>query len=132
MLKEEAKQMLVAGDTPQCKIISFIDDIQRLGLAYHFEAELDAILQHLKDSFLQLYCSKDEVDLHDAALCFRLLRQQGHVVSSGSLIVINPTSCQTYILTYLRVFPRMQMYSTSSRTTTGSSRRAWLRMLEEC
>ncbi|KAL1802498.1 hypothetical protein ACET3Z_031145 [Daucus carota] len=82
VLKEEAKQMLVAGDTPQCKIISFIDDIQRLGLAYHFEAELDAILQHLKDSFLQLYCSKDDVDLHDAALCFRLLRQQGHVVSS--------------------------------------------------
>ncbi|WOH14534.1 hypothetical protein DCAR_0934053 [Daucus carota subsp. sativus] len=81
-LKEEAKQMLVAGDTPQQKVISLIDDIQRLGLAYHFEAELSAILQHLKDSFLQVYCTKVDVDLHDAALCFRLLRQQGHVVSS--------------------------------------------------
>nr|AMU19318.1 germacrene D synthase [Thapsia villosa var. laciniata] len=82
LLKEEAKQMLVAGHTPQHKIISLIDDIQRLGLSHHFEAELDALLQHLKDSFHELYCSKDDVDLHDVALCFRLLRQQGHVVSS--------------------------------------------------
>ena len=90
--------MLVAGDTPQQKVISLIDDIQRLGLAYHFEAELSAILQHLKDSFLQVYCTKVDVDLHDAALCFRLLRQQGHVVSSGSFIFIksDPRVKRTY------------------------------------
>ncbi|KAK1386307.1 Germacrene D synthase [Heracleum sosnowskyi] len=82
LLKEEVKKMLGARDAPQQKLINFIDDIQRLGLSYHFEAELETLLQHIKDSFREYYCSKTDDDLHDVALCFRLLRQKGHFVSS--------------------------------------------------
>lgn len=85
-LKEQVQKMLMARDTPQRELLSLIDDIQRLGLSYHFEAELETLLEHIKDSFRENYGSKTNNDLHDVALCFRLLRQQGHVVSSGRSI----------------------------------------------
>lgn len=75
--------MLSAGERSQQELISLIDDIQRLGLSYHFEAEIDTLLQHLKERFGVYYGTKTDDDLHDVALCFRLLRQQGHNVSSG-------------------------------------------------
>ncbi|KAK1386306.1 putative terpene synthase [Heracleum sosnowskyi] len=86
LLKEEVKKMWGARDAPHQKLINFIDDIQRLGLSYHFEAELETLLQHIKDSFGEYYCSKTDDDLHDVALCFRLLGQKGHFVSSGEHI----------------------------------------------
>ncbi|KAL8149478.1 hypothetical protein AgCh_006474 [Apium graveolens] len=82
LLKQEVKKMLIAGDRSQQELISLIDDIQRLGLSYHFEAEIETLLQHVKDSFHECYGNKTDDDLHDVALCFRLLRQQGHNVSS--------------------------------------------------
>ncbi|KAK1401041.1 (-)-germacrene D synthase [Heracleum sosnowskyi] len=82
LLRQQVKKMLVAGDTTQHELISLIDDIQRLGLSYHYEAELDTLLEHIKESFHELYCGENDVGLHDVALCFRLLRQQGHDVSS--------------------------------------------------
>ncbi|XP_063945312.1 sesquiterpene synthase 2-like [Daucus carota subsp. sativus] len=82
LLKQEVKKMLSAGERSQQELISLIDDIQRLGLSYHFEAEIDTLLQHLKERFGVYYGTKTDDDLHDVALCFRLLRQQGHNVSS--------------------------------------------------
>ena len=79
--------MLTAGDTPQQELIYLIDDIQRLGFSYHFETEIETILQHLMDSFLEYYGTKNHDNLHDVALSFRLLRQEGHNVSSGGLTV---------------------------------------------
>lgn len=89
VLKQQVKKMLVPGDTPQQELIYLIDDIQRLGLSYHFEAEFDTLLQHLNNSFHQLYCSKNDVGLLEVGLCFRLLRQQGHDVSSGRSITLS-------------------------------------------
>lgn len=76
--------MLIPGDTPLPGLISLIDDIQRLGISYHFEAELNTLIQHIMDSFQDNCCGKNDDDLHDVALCFRLLRQEGHNVSSGT------------------------------------------------
>lgn len=89
VLKQQVKKMLVAGDTPQHELICLIDDIQRLGLSYHFEAEFDTILQHINNNFQELYCSKNDVGLLEVGLCFRLLRQQGHDVSSGRLTLLS-------------------------------------------
>ncbi|XP_017238376.1 sesquiterpene synthase 2-like [Daucus carota subsp. sativus] len=82
LLKQEVKKMLTVGDTPQQELIYLIDDIQRLGLSYHFETEIETLLQHLMDSFLEYYGTKNCDNLHDVALSFRLLRQEGHNVSS--------------------------------------------------
>nr|K4L9M2.1 RecName: Full=Sesquiterpene synthase 1; AltName: Full=D-cadinene synthase STS1 [Thapsia garganica]AFV09098.1 sesquiterpene synthase 1 [Thapsia garganica] len=82
LLKQEVKKMLTAGDTSQQDLICLIDDIQRLGLSYHFEAEIDTLLQHVKHSYVEHYGKKNHDNLHDVALSFRLLRQEGHNISS--------------------------------------------------
>lgn len=84
-LKEEVKKMLVQTAEEPKRLINLIDTIQRLGISYQFEAEIEAVLQHMSDVYHTFCASKDVDDLHDVALCFRLLRQAGHKVSSGKL-----------------------------------------------
>ncbi|XP_021822525.1 (-)-alpha-pinene synthase-like [Prunus avium] len=60
--------------------LKFIDAIQRLGVAYHFESEIEEALERMHAAF----CDQDfndDGDLHNVALCFRLLRQHGYKVS---------------------------------------------------
>ncbi|KAK1368317.1 (+)-delta-cadinene synthase [Heracleum sosnowskyi] len=80
-LKEEIKKMFVqAGEEPK----QLINLKLRLGISYHFEAEIDqAMLQHMSDIYHEFCGSNDVDDLYDVALCFRLLRQAGHKVSSN-------------------------------------------------
>ncbi|KAH7672182.1 Geranyl diphosphate diphosphatase protein [Dioscorea alata] len=55
--------------------MSLIDDLQRLGIAYHFDEEIQA----LSSQCFNFKSGKD--DLFGTSLCFRLLRQQGHNAS---------------------------------------------------
>ncbi|KAJ8747017.1 hypothetical protein K2173_014452 [Erythroxylum novogranatense] len=54
-----------------------IDSVQRLGVAYHFEAEIEVALNEIAANFN----NEIKYDLYTAALQFRLLRQQGIKVS---------------------------------------------------
>ena len=84
-LREKVKKMLLeAAHQPQQEL-KLIDDIQRLGVAYHFEVEIDGALKRLNDTYQELCGTKYEDDLHTLALCFRLLRQHGYNVSSGTV-----------------------------------------------
>ncbi|KAL6316120.1 hypothetical protein AAG906_015950 [Vitis piasezkii] len=73
------KLMNTAGNTSQQ--LKFIDAVQRLGLAYHFEREIEEVLQHIYDS----YPNGDDMegDIYNVALQFRLLRQAGFNISCG-------------------------------------------------
>jgi Terpene synthase, N-terminal domain len=62
--------------------INFIDTIQHLGIDYHFQSEIDEKLQCLHG--IQF----ESNDLHQVALRFRLLRQNGFFVSPGLYFVI--------------------------------------------
>ena len=78
-LKQEVRKMLsqVANPLDQLELI---DDLQRLGVAYHFNIEIRNILE-------SLYKNKDAIrskNLHATALEFRILRQHGYDVSSGN------------------------------------------------
>ncbi|KAL0399293.1 UNVERIFIED_CONTAM: Germacrene-D synthase [Sesamum radiatum] len=66
-------------DSPQK--LELIDVVQRLGVGYHFEEEIDKSLRYIHDTYLEYSC-KDS-DLRTIALRFRLLRQQGYPVSCG-------------------------------------------------
>ncbi|KAA8526917.1 hypothetical protein F0562_008854 [Nyssa sinensis] len=79
-LKEEVRKMLVASADDPSKQLNLIDAIQRLGVFYHFENEIDAALQLIYDTY-HAHTNQDNDDLHTVALWFRLLRQQGHYVS---------------------------------------------------
>ncbi|KAL5563690.1 hypothetical protein UlMin_033437 [Ulmus minor] len=83
-LKEEARRLVfvVALDDPSHQL-KLIDAVQRLGLSYHFENEIE---QALHDQyFLYVAYKKDhgdhEEDLYHVALRFRLLRQHGYYLS---------------------------------------------------
>ncbi|KAG8635276.1 probable terpene synthase 13 isoform X2 [Manihot esculenta] len=56
--------------------LAMVDAIQRLGIEYHFQEEIDMILQR----HYMMHGTYNYNDLHEAALGFRLLRQEGYHV----------------------------------------------------
>ncbi|KAK1372170.1 (+)-delta-cadinene synthase [Heracleum sosnowskyi] len=88
-LKEEVRKMLVLQTAEKPKqLINLIDIIQRLGISYHFQAEIEVLLQQMSNIFHELCASEVVDDLHDVALGFRLLRQARHKVSSTDVFRI--------------------------------------------
>nr|WNI01934.1 terpene synthase [Psidium guajava] len=80
-LKEEVRKKLTgAMDKPSQKL-NLIDQIQRLGLAYHFEIEIDEQLEQIHKCYFECHCDNKDDDLYTTALLFRLLRQQGYNIS---------------------------------------------------
>ncbi|KAI6680476.1 hypothetical protein NL676_034357 [Syzygium grande] len=81
-LKGEVRKMLTdATDKPSQKL-NLIDQIQRLGIAYHFESEINQQLEQIHKTYFELHNSDNNDVLHMVALLFRLLRQQGYTISS--------------------------------------------------
>lgn len=80
-LKQNVAKVLVASSTKDdaCSILRLIDSMQRLGVAYHFEKEIQEVLVTLISS-----CTLS-ADLHTVALQFRIRRQYGISMSSGNV-----------------------------------------------
>ncbi|KAK3427095.1 hypothetical protein EUGRSUZ_F03400 [Eucalyptus grandis] len=82
-LKGEVKKMLTDIMDKPLKKLHLIDQIQRLGIEYHFEREIDEQLEQIHKSYSRLDHEDFKVDdLHIVALIFRLLRQHGYNISS--------------------------------------------------
>lgn len=78
--------MVTAPAEKPSQILQLIDDIQRLGVSYHLENEIDQVLQQIRKNFSgECHDDQENADdnLYTAALRFRLLRQQGYKVSCG-------------------------------------------------
>nr|AIC76501.1 terpene synthase [Prunus campanulata] len=62
--------------------LNMIDAVQRLGIDHHFQEEIDQILQkqHLIITSGSAHGADHHSDLHEVAVRFRLLRQQGYFV----------------------------------------------------
>lgn len=84
-LKEEIRMMVVASEGNPMEKLKLVDSIQRLGVSYHFENEIDQVLEHIYMSYSILLTKDSGEDLHTTALLFRLLRQQGYKISCGAL-----------------------------------------------
>ena len=76
--------MLTQTADDSMRKLELIDVIQRLGVEYHFEKEIEESLKYIHDSYMQQN-SKDNDDLRIVALRFRLLRQQGYSVPCGRI-----------------------------------------------
>ena len=90
-LKGKVKAMLMvpALDNPSQKF-DLIDQIQRLGVSYHFEDEISTLLQQInKNGSAWDELQTDSGNLYTAALYFRLLRQQGYSVPCGKLVALS-------------------------------------------
>ncbi|NP_001289542.1 sesquiterpene synthase 12-like [Nicotiana tabacum] len=81
MLKEIVRKMLVETPDNSTQKLVLIDTIQRLGLAYHFNDEIENSIQNIFN-LSQNSEDDDEHNLYVAALRFRLARQQGYYMSS--------------------------------------------------
>ncbi|KAK4478093.1 hypothetical protein RD792_017358 [Penstemon davidsonii] len=72
-LKEEVRSLLMAEENnTTIETIILIDTIERLGLGYHFEDEIEKQLQQI---YKFHHMNSQEYDLDTTALQFRLLRQ---------------------------------------------------------
>lgn len=58
--------------------LELIDQLQRVGLDYHFQDEIKHILNNIHNVTW-------DKNLHATALEFRLLRQHGHYISAGKI-----------------------------------------------
>ncbi|KAF5178409.1 Terpene synthase [Thalictrum thalictroides] len=85
-LKKEVKSMLSLVANDSFEELDLIDKIQRLGVAYHFEDEIEDILQRTyNEDYCQFFdqngLNNENSDLCYVSLRFRLLRQAGFYVS---------------------------------------------------
>nr|KYP34969.1 (+)-delta-cadinene synthase isozyme A [Cajanus cajan] len=86
LLREDVRKMIVSPIDININLsfkLNIINAVQRLGVSYHFEHEIDEALHQIynistKDNNITIV----DDDLHFLALLFRLLRQQGYRISS--------------------------------------------------
>lgn len=84
MLKEEVSRLL-AIEKPMMEKFNLIDNIERLGISYHFGDKIEDQLQEYYDAYTN-FEKHAECDLSIAALQFRLFRQHGFNISCGTLL----------------------------------------------
>ena len=78
-IKEEAKRELLAKKNKPVEELNLIDVLERLGVAYHFEKEIEDAVQRIYEA-----CNDhQDYDLNHSSLLFRILRQHGYPVSCG-------------------------------------------------
>ncbi|XP_027928306.1 (-)-germacrene D synthase-like isoform X2 [Vigna unguiculata] len=80
--KEEVKKMFLSSNNSILQKLNFIDSLQRLGISYHFQHEIDEALEQIYNSSTNDNVIIEEGCLHYMALLFRLLRQRGYHISS--------------------------------------------------
>ncbi|KAK7252226.1 hypothetical protein RIF29_36034 [Crotalaria pallida] len=84
-LEEVKRELSGSGETRHFadRSLSLVDSIQRLGIRYHFEEEIEATLQrnHLMLTTHHCYQGNDYHQLSQVALQFRLFRQEGYYVN---------------------------------------------------
>jgi (-)-germacrene D synthase len=82
-LKEIVRRMLTSPIEKFSQNLNLIDVIQRLGVSYQFENEIEKSLQQLHRTLHDSNDHENDDDLYTVALQFRLLRQQGYRISFG-------------------------------------------------
>ncbi|XP_060672619.1 valencene synthase-like [Ziziphus jujuba] len=83
-LKEEVKGLVMTySQKNPLQKLELIDAIQRLGVSYHFEREINEVLEKIYSSYG--FRDEEDDDLYTISLWFRLLRQHGYYISCDVL-----------------------------------------------
>ncbi|KAK2640239.1 hypothetical protein Ddye_028034 [Dipteronia dyeriana] len=84
-LKDEVKEMLIVAANDPVEKINLVNSLCRLGVSYHFRAEIEMQLNRIFESQRNLG-SDNNYDLYTISVLFRVLRQHGYKMSSKSRI----------------------------------------------
>nr|UIO87236.1 terpenoids synthase [Blumea balsamifera] len=79
-LKERVR-MMISKDTAMknpLSMLELVDDLQRLGVSYHFKDEISNVLKMIYSYHYEAHNNWNTLDLNLKALGFRLLRQHGY------------------------------------------------------
>ncbi|KAL2327935.1 hypothetical protein Fmac_021362 [Flemingia macrophylla] len=87
LLREDVRKMIVSpinNKTDFSFKLNIIDAVQRLGVSYHFEYEINQVLQEIYNisTMEDNIITYEDDDFHLLTLLFRLLRQQGYRIAS--------------------------------------------------
>ncbi|KAL9998299.1 putative R-linalool synthase [Helianthus debilis subsp. tardiflorus] len=78
-LKEAVKKMIPKVGNP-LSALELVDDLQRLGISYHFDDEISNLLETIYYKYYKSHDDWHKMDLNLKALGFRLLRQHGYPI----------------------------------------------------
>ncbi|KAI9185162.1 hypothetical protein LWI28_004838 [Acer negundo] len=82
-MKDKVNEMLVATANDPVEEVSLINSLSRLGVSYHFQAEIEVQLKHIVKSQCNLG-GDNHYDLYTSSLLFRVLRQHGYKMSCSN------------------------------------------------
>ena len=85
------KELLLEGDS--LRQLELVDELQRLGLLYHFEIEINQILKNMNEKFRNGKDLEWNNNLYATALHFRILRQHGYYIPQGNPILFQIPIC---------------------------------------
>ncbi|KAJ9540576.1 hypothetical protein OSB04_027082 [Centaurea solstitialis] len=79
-LRENVRRMITEDTTMESPLstLELVDDLQRLGISYHFKDEINNVLKMIYTYYYETHEKWDKLDLNLKSLGFRLLRQHGY------------------------------------------------------
>ncbi|KAJ4791141.1 Terpene synthase [Rhynchospora pubera] len=85
-LKKEVSQILYKQELPGDKL-ELVDALQQLGVAYHFQEEINCVITEIHESMDQILLTDMQDNLHVVSLLFRLLRMHGFSVKEDEQMI---------------------------------------------
>nr|UIO87235.1 terpenoids synthase [Blumea balsamifera] len=79
-LKERVRMMITKDTSVENPLsaLELVDDLQRLGISYHFKDEISNLLKMIYNCYYEAHEKWNKLDLNLKSLGFRLLRQHGY------------------------------------------------------
>ncbi|XP_077213580.1 beta-cubebene synthase-like [Tasmannia lanceolata] len=117
-LKEEVKCILSNASDP-VQEMNLVDEVQRLGVAYHFETQIEEALRRMYDSYTNGVYNDDDDDLNVVSIRFRLLRQQGYNVSSDVFLKFMDDEGNFNVILASNTLGMLNLYEATHLSTQG-------------
>ncbi|XP_077213553.1 beta-cubebene synthase-like [Tasmannia lanceolata] len=118
-LKEEVKCILSNASDP-VQEMNLVDELQRLGVAYHFETQIEEALIRMYDSYTNGVYNDDD-DLNVVSIRFRLLRQQGYNVSSDVFLKFLEDEGNFNVILASNTLGILNLYEAAHLSTQGEA-----------
>ncbi|GAB4827208.1 hypothetical protein Ancab_034097 [Ancistrocladus abbreviatus] len=85
-LKEEVRAKLLDNSITHVEKMKLIDAVERLGVSYHYEQEIEDLVQQIFEAYTKNDFEGDN-DLYTTALQFRVFRQHGYMILYGKFFI---------------------------------------------